>query len=76
VRGNAFAPGTIRVRAGATVTWTNRDSVPHNVTFMNGGASGTLGQGQSYSHTFTQPGTYDYHCTFHPGMIGRVVVVG
>jgi plastocyanin len=58
------------------VTWTNLDSMaPHTVTADDGSwGSGTLGQGATYSHVFTSPGTYTYHCAVHPYMTGTVVV--
>lgn len=70
-----FSPQSITVKAGTTVTWTNNDSVSHTVTGDNGGpGSSGLSNGQSYSYTFTTPGTYTYHCTIHPMMKGTVVV--
>ena len=72
----AFQYATLQVRVGTTVTWTNQDSVPHSVTFNNGMKdSGLLNQGQSFSYTFTTPGTYPYYCTVHPSMVGTVNVV-
>src|SRR5581483_1380489 len=80
----AFMPATITVAPGTTITWTNEDTAPHTATSGAPGAtdagaafdSGRLDQGQSYSFTFTTPGTYDYFCTFHPFMLGTVVVEG
>lgn len=73
--GFAFAPATIQVKAGTTVTWTNEDTAPHTVTFRNGMRdSGVLRQGQSFSYTFTTTGTYDYYCALHPAMTASVVV--
>lgn len=72
-----FRPNVITVVVGAnsTVVWTNNDNSPHTVT-SNGGIfdSGNLAPGQIYSYTFTTPGTYTYHCTYHPWMTGTVVV--
>ena len=71
----AYAPSNIQVSVGATVSWTNQDSAPHTVTFKNGMKdSGWLRQGQSFSYTFTTPGTFDYYCTVHPTMVARVIV--
>ncbi|HET9256773.1 MAG TPA: cupredoxin family copper-binding protein [Pseudonocardiaceae bacterium] len=71
----AFAPGTVTVKAGTTVTWTNQDQDPHTVSAMNGSFhSQTLSTGQSYRHTFTTPGRFDYLCTIHPFMTATVVV--
>ena len=71
----AYSPSNIQVSVGTTVTWTNQDSAPHTVTFKNGMKdSGWLRQGQSFSYTFTTPGTFDYYCTVHPTMVARVTV--
>jgi amicyanin len=71
----AFAPATLTVTVGDTVTWTNMDQVVHTATSTSGAFdSGDLGQGESYSLTFTAAGTYDYLCTPHPSMTGQVVV--
>jgi plastocyanin len=72
-----FTPNTITVVLGVnnTVVWTNNDGSPHTVT-SNGGAfdSGNMAPGQTYSFTFSAPGTYAYHCTYHPWMTGIVIV--
>lgn len=71
----AFNPNSITVPVGTTVTWTNRDSAVHNAISDTGAfASENLNQGESYSFTFTQAGTYPYTCTIHPQMKGTVVV--
>ncbi len=70
-----FAPETIRIQAGETVTWINRDRVRHNVVFNETGESGRmLNQGQRWSYAFDEPGTYSYYCGPHPFMTGTVVV--
>src|SRR5918994_4917716 len=69
----AFSPAILTISAGDTVTWTNRDAVAHTAT-GDGFDSGDLAQGGSYSVTFAAPGTYDYLCTPHPTMTGRIVV--
>ena len=71
----AFSPATLAIAAGDTVTWTNEDAVAHTATSTTGAFdSGLLDQGESFSLTFTTPGTYDYLCTPHPSMTGRIVV--
>jgi|SRR6266540_3462342 len=68
-----FAPVVIQVPAGTTVTWKFSDgSVPHNV-HGDGFSSPTEDKG-TFVHTFDRPGTYDYECTLHNGMRGRVIV--
>jgi plastocyanin len=72
----AFNPSTIHAKVGQTITWTNRDGVPHNVTATKGGSfkSPTLNQGQSYSYKLAKAGTITYVCTFHQGMTATLVV--
>ena len=63
------------VAAGSTVTWTNRDDVPHNIVSTNQTfKSPVLDTDERFSHTFTSPGTYTYFCSIHPRMTGQVVV--
>jgi amicyanin len=70
-----YAPRDLTIRVGDTVTWTNLDAVAHTATSTTGAFdSGDLEQGESWSLTFTAPGTYDYLCTPHPSMTGRIVV--
>ncbi|HKH76009.1 MAG TPA: cupredoxin family copper-binding protein [Rubrobacteraceae bacterium] len=80
VQNFAFDPPNIVVAPGTTVTWVNADRAPHTVTATDpAGAfdSGTLRPGQSFSFTFTQPGTsYAYYCAIHPSMTGTVTVAG
>lgn len=72
----AYQYTNMQVRIGTTITWTNRDSAPHSVTYKNGMKdSGLLSQGQSFSYTFDTPGTYQYFCTVHPYMVATVTVV-
>ncbi|MCX9009853.1 MAG: cupredoxin domain-containing protein [Candidatus Methanoperedens sp.] len=69
-----FVPGTITVSKGTTVIWTNRDSAPHTVT-SDTFDSGTLNQGQTFTYTFNQAGTFEYRCTIHPSIPhGNVIV--
>lgn len=69
----AFNPDTITVAKGTTVTWTNKDSAPHTVK-GTAFTSETLNQGQSYSYTFNEAGTFDYQCSIHPSMRAKVIV--
>jgi plastocyanin len=75
IQGFAFSPAEITVRAGDTVTWTNRDAVTHTVTQEGmGWNSGDVRGGQSYSKTFDTVGIFDYFCLYHTYMKGRVIV--
>jgi amicyanin len=71
-----FTPQTLTVKVGTTVTWTNRDDIPHTVASSNNAfnKSGALDTDASYSLTFTTPGTYQYFCYIHPRMVGSIVV--
>ena len=69
----AYNPSKVTVNNGTTVVWTNNDSVPHTVTGVDF-HSLTLNTGDTYSYTFTQDGTYDYHSSLHPSVIGTIVV--
>jgi plastocyanin len=72
----AFAPAVITVVAGATVTWTNEDTTQHDVFAPPVGLrSPVLNQNDSYTHSFSSPGTYRYICSIHPFMQGTVVVM-
>jgi plastocyanin len=73
----AYAPTPIRVRLGATVTWSNSDATEHTATADVGSAfdTGTLTHGASKAVTFSRPGTFTYHCVFHAFMHGTVTVV-
>lgn len=73
IKGFAFNPATITIAKGTTVTWTNKDSAPHTVT-GDAFSSETLNQGQTYSFTFNEAGTFEYQCHIHPSMHGKVVV--
>ncbi len=73
-----FDPPVIQVKAGSTVTWTNKDNFTHDVHLLSGinWISSPLHPGESASYTFTKPGDYDYQCDFHSqNMKGRVIVV-
>lgn len=73
----AFGPATLTVKRGTTVTWINKDGDAHTVTAAGAKpvfASSPLDTGDSFSFTFTAPGTYAYFCKIHPTMKGAVVV--
>src|ERR1700757_277800 len=71
----AFAPATLTVKAGTTVTWTNKDEEPHTVAASDGSFhSPGMGTGATFTHTFSTAGTFDYVCSIHPSMHGTVVV--
>ena len=72
---NAFSPGTTTVTVGSTVTWTNNDTITHTVSSDSGAfESGSLVAGAKFSFTFPTRGTFGYHCSPHPSMVGSVVV--
>ena len=71
----AFAPPTITVAAGTPIVWTNKDATAHTVTSdTRQFDSPVLDVSDTFSQTFTTPGTYTYHCSIHPFMKGKIVV--
>jgi len=81
-----FIPGEVTIRAGDTVEWRNTGGIAHSVEFVGAAApagrasseSGIMAPAETYSYTFTAPGSYTYVCRFHVinGMVGKIVVVG
>jgi len=72
-----FSPAEVTVAAGAEVTWTNRDDIPHLVVDAGNPRqfkSAPLDTGDHFSFVFAHPGTYHYFCALHPHMQGTVVV--
>jgi plastocyanin len=71
-----FSPQTVTVKTGTTVSWTNKDDIPHGIGWMKNAftRSKALNTDDSYSLTFTTPGTYAYFCYLHPQMTGTLVV--
>lgn len=75
IKGFAYSLVELKVKKGTTVTWTNQDSVRHNVAFDSGAVKGPLlAKGETYSYTFDEIGTFAYHCSPHPNMRARVIV--
>jgi plastocyanin len=71
----SFGPATVTVPAGTTVTWTNRDDIPHTVVSDDKVfKSKVMDTDEKFSFTFEKPGTYGYFCSVHPKMTGKVVV--
>src|SRR5262249_55806920 len=71
----AYSPSPVTVAVGGTVTWTNNDSVAHNsVSNTSVWTSGTIAPGGKFSMTFPTAGSYPYHCSIHPGMVGTITV--
>jgi plastocyanin len=71
----SFGPAALTVLVGATVTWTNRDDIPHTVVSTEGAfKSKVLDTDEKFSFTFSKAGTYPYFCSIHPKMTGKVIV--
>jgi len=69
----AFNPATLTIKQGTKVTWTNQDSAAHKIksaTFN----SGDINQGEKFEFTFDSKGSFDYSCSIHPSMTGKIVV--
>ncbi|KRR15488.1 amicyanin [Bradyrhizobium lablabi] len=69
-----FEPAQLTVKVGQTVTWTNRDDIPHTVVCAGKFRSKTMDTDGTFSFTFTAPGDYKYFCSLHPHMTGMVKV--
>lgn len=73
----SFNPGTITIKVGTTITWANQDDTTHTVTSVGGQQeleSGNLSKGQSFTHTFATVGEFNYQCSIHTSMQGKVIV--
>jgi plastocyanin len=71
----SFGPAALTVAVGTTVTWTNRDDIPHTVVSDDKVfKSKVLDTDEKFSYTFTKAGTYPYFCSVHPKMTGKVIV--
>lgn len=71
----SFSPMTLEVNRGATVTWVNKDDIPHVVASTTGKfKSRAIDTDGTFAFTFTEPGTYEYYCSVHPKMTGKIVV--
>ena len=73
----SFSPQALTVAVGTTVTWTNRDDIPHTVVSTDDPKafkSKVLDTDEKFSFTFSKPGSYAYFCSVHPKMTGKVTV--
>ena len=73
----SFGPAELTVSVGTTVTWTNRDDIPHTVVSSDepkAFKSKVLDTDEKFSFTFTKAGTYPYFCSIHPKMTAKVIV--
>jgi plastocyanin len=71
----AFHPKTLSIAKGTKVKWVNKGSTSHTTTSNKGlWDSGVLAPGQTFSRVFKKAGTFKYHCTIHPTMVGKIVV--
>jgi plastocyanin len=71
----SFGPQELTVAVGTTVTWTNRDDIPHTVVSTDGVfKSKVRDTDEKFTYTFTTTGTYPYFCSVHPKMTGKIVV--
>jgi plastocyanin len=69
-----FEPAQLTVKVGTTVTWTNRDDIPHTVVSAGKFRSKALDTDDKYSFTFKSVGYYNYFCSLHPHMVGMIRV--
>ena len=77
IKATAFSPTSRTIATGDAIKWTNADTKNHQVIANNGAfASGTIGPKKTYSHTFNNAGTFNYHDALHPALTGKIVVKG
>lgn len=70
-----FVPMGLNIKAGSTVTWTNKDNEPHTVVSDTGVfRSGAIDTNEQFSFKFDKPGTYHFTCSIHPRMVGTIIV--
>jgi plastocyanin len=70
-----FGPEALTVTVGTTVTWVNRDDIPHTVVANDKSfKSKVMDTDERFSFTFTKPGEFGYFCSLHPHMVGKVIV--
>lgn len=75
MKNTAFNPSDLTVDKGTTVKWTNDDSLTHTVVANdNSFSSGNMGKGQTFEFTFNQVGSFEYKCSIHPSMKGKITV--
>ena len=74
IKNMVFTPSELHVHKGGTVIWINKDIVPHNVTDFPGNkwTSGTMAKGSSWEKKIDN--TFDYYCSIHPTMKGKIIV--
>jgi|SRR5947209_3682341 len=71
----SFGPSALTVTANSTVSWVNKDDVPHVIASTDGlFKSKALDTDDKYTYTFSKPGTYSYFCSIHPKMVGKIIV--
>ncbi|MFL6299783.1 MAG: cupredoxin family copper-binding protein [Terriglobales bacterium] len=71
----SFMPAPMTIPVGTTITWINRDDVPHTVVAENQQfKSKALDTDEKFSYTFDKPGTYSYFCSIHPKMVAKIIV--
>lgn len=71
---STFAPGSVTIQAGKSVTWSNQDTFTHTSTGENGAWNANIAPGGSFTRVFPAAGSFNYRCTIHPGMTGTITV--
>lgn len=70
----AYSPSPVRLAVGNSVTWINNDNTTHTSTADGGAWNAAITPGRTFTRTFTTTGSFPYHCTIHPGMVGTIEV--
>jgi plastocyanin len=81
ISSSAFSPTAVTIKKGATITWTNKDTANHAIAETDSGSGASSGPhspqlkpNESYTYTFTTPGTYHYQCAIKPALTGTITV--
>lgn len=74
IEGFTYKPPTLTIPVGTTITWYNKDSVPHTVTSRENTFDGGVSYDDTYTYTFTHSGTFEYYCSIHPFMTAKIIV--
>lgn len=69
----SFSPSLLNIKPGTTVTWTNSDAAQHSIKFA-AFTSENLSEGESFSYTFNDSGIFEYSCSIHSSMTGKIIV--
>lgn len=77
IKNSTFSPETVTITRGGVITWENKDAQDHQIVSdgnLEGFESGVISNGDNFSFTFNDTGSFPYHCELHPEMKGIIIV--